>query len=32
VQVWGRDVDALGSLNLGEFSRQRAKLKLAVEF
>jgi hypothetical protein len=32
VQVWGRDVDASGSLNLGEFSRQRAKLKLAVEF
>ncbi|HEX3439281.1 MAG TPA: transporter [Pseudolabrys sp.] len=32
VQVWGRDVDAIGSLNLSEFSRQRAKLKAAVEF
>ena len=33
VQVHGRDVDEPGSkLNFGEFSRQRGKLKLAVEF
>ena len=33
VQIHGRDVDDPGSrLNLGEFSRQRGKLKLAVEF
>ncbi len=33
VQVHGRDVDDPGStLNLSEFSRQRGKLKLAVEF
>jgi hypothetical protein len=33
VQIHGRDVDEPGStLNLGEFSRQRGKLKLAVEF
>ena len=33
VQVSGRDVDIPGStLNLSEFSRQRGKLKLAVEF
>jgi hypothetical protein len=32
-QVWGREVDNPGvSLNLAEFSRQRAKLKVAVEF
>ena len=32
-QVRGRDVDVPGStLNLEEFSRQRGKLKLAVEF
>jgi hypothetical protein len=32
-QVWGREVDDPGStLNLAEFSRHRAKLKLAVEF
>jgi len=32
-QVWGREVDNPGvSFNLVEFSRQRAKLKLAVEF
>jgi hypothetical protein len=32
-QVWGREVDNPGvSFNLAEFSRQRAKLKLAVEF
>lgn len=32
-QVWGREVDNPGApLNLAEFSRQRAKLKLAVEF
>jgi hypothetical protein len=32
-QVWGREVDNPGnSLNLEEFSRQRAKLKVAVEF
>ena len=32
-QVWGREVDNPGStLNLSEFSRQRAKLKVAVEF
>ena len=33
VQIHGRDVDEPGStLNLSEFSRQRGKLKLAVEF
>jgi hypothetical protein len=33
IQVRGRDVDIPGSsLNLSEFSRQRAKLKVAVEF
>jgi hypothetical protein len=33
VQIHGRDVDDPGSnLNLAEFSRQRGKLKLAVEF
>jgi hypothetical protein len=33
VQVTGRDVDIPGStLNLSEFSRQRGKLKFAVEF
>ncbi|MGB6997266.1 MAG: hypothetical protein WBD96_06880 [Pseudolabrys sp.] len=32
-QVSGHDVDVLGSkLNFGEFTRSRAKLKLAVEF
>lgn len=32
-QVWGREVDNPGvSFNLAEYSRQRAKLKLAVEF
>jgi len=32
-QVWGREVDNPGvSFNLAEFSRQRAKLKVAVEF
>jgi hypothetical protein len=32
-QVWGREVDNPGaSLNLSEFSRHRAKLKVAVEF
>lgn len=32
-QVWGRETDDPGaSLNLAEFSRHRAKLKLAVEF
>jgi hypothetical protein len=32
-QVWGREIDNPGvSFNLAEFSRQRAKLKLAVEF
>ena len=32
-QVWGHDVDVPGSkLNFGEFTRSRAKLKLAVEF
>jgi len=32
-QVWGREVDNPGVMfNLAEFSRQRAKLKLAVEF
>ena len=32
-QITGRDVDVPGSnLNLAEFSRQRGKLKLAVEF
>jgi hypothetical protein len=32
-QVWGREVDNPGTaLNLAEFSRHRAKLKLAVEF
>lgn len=32
VQVTGHDVDNPGPLNLAEFSRQRAKLKLAMEF
>src|SRR5262249_60226463 len=32
LQVWGRDVDATGLLNLSEFSHNRAKLKVAVEF
>lgn len=32
VQVWGSDVDATGLLNLSEFSHNRAKLKVAVEF
>jgi hypothetical protein len=32
-QVWGREIDNPGGpLNLAEFTRQRAKLKLAVEF
>jgi hypothetical protein len=31
-QVWGREVDTTNRLNLEEFSRQRAKLKVAVEF
>lgn len=32
-QISGHDVDIPGStLNLAEFSRQRGKLKLAVEF
>src|SRR5262249_47051313 len=31
-QVWGRETDTGNHLNLEEFSRQRAKLKLAVEF
>jgi hypothetical protein len=32
-QVWGREVDNPGvSFNLAEYSRQRAKLKVAVEF
>ena len=32
-QIWGREVDnPSASLNLAEFSRQRAKLKVAVEF
>ena len=32
-QITGHDVDIPGStLNLAEFSRQRGKLKLAVEF
>jgi len=32
-QITGHDVDVPGStLNLAEFSRQRGKLKLAVEF
>ncbi len=32
-QAWGRDVNDPGSkLNLSEFSRQRARIKLAVEF
>jgi hypothetical protein len=31
--VWGREVDNPGvALNLAEFSRQRGKLKVAVEF
>jgi hypothetical protein len=33
VQVWGREIDNPGAtLNLAEFSRQRAKLKFALEF
>jgi hypothetical protein len=31
-QVAGRDLENGGSLNLTEFSRHRAKLKVAVEF
>jgi len=31
-QVSGREVDGSGSLNLADFPRHRAKLKLAVEF
>ena len=32
-QVWGHDVEVPGStLNFGEFTRSRAKLKFAVEF
>jgi hypothetical protein len=31
-QITGRSVDSPGSLNLSEFSRHRAKVKLAVEF
>jgi hypothetical protein len=31
-QIWGREVETGNHLNLEEFSRQRAKLKLAVEF
>ena len=31
-QVWGRETDTSNFLNLEEFSRQRAKLKVAVEF
>jgi hypothetical protein len=31
-QVWGREVGTANRLNLEEFSRQRAKLKVAVEF
>ena len=31
-QVAGYEVDGSSSLNLAEFSRQRAKLKLVVEF
>jgi hypothetical protein len=31
-QVWGREVETSNRLNLAEFSRQRAKLKVALEF
>lgn len=31
-QVWGREIETGQRLNLEEFSRQRAKLKVAVEF
>lgn len=31
-QISGRDVEIPGSLNLSEFSRHRAKLKVAIEF
>jgi hypothetical protein len=31
-QVWGREIESGQRLNLEEFSRQRAKLKVAVEF
>ena len=31
-QIWGREVDTTNHLNLEEFSRQRAKFKIAVEF
>src|SRR5262245_43075006 len=31
-QIWGREIETGHHLNLEEFSRQRAKLKLAVEF
>jgi hypothetical protein len=32
VQVWGREIETGQHLNLEEFSRQRAKVKVAVEF
>ncbi|HKA70519.1 MAG TPA: hypothetical protein VKE26_01870 [Xanthobacteraceae bacterium] len=31
-QIWGREIETGNHLNLEEFSRQRAKLKVAVEF
>ena len=31
-QVWGREIETGNRLNLEEFSRSRAKLKVAVEF
>ena len=32
MQVFGREIGNSASLNLAEFQRQRAKLKLAIEF
>jgi len=31
-QVWGREIETGQRLNLEEFSRSRAKVKVAVEF
>src|SRR5262245_57124135 len=31
-QIWGKETDTTNHLNLEEFSRQRAKFKIAVEF
>jgi hypothetical protein len=31
-QIWGREIETGRRLNLEEFSRSRAKVKVAVEF